>query len=121
VVFIESKVFTRKLHGEAGRFADSVLSAIQKELLEFPERGDVVRGLGGIRKSRISDPSRGKGKRGGYRYLFFYLEHRSHIHLLYMFGKSEQEDLNESERAELRKLVNRIKTETTDGGKSKNV
>lgn len=121
MVFVESKVFTRRLHGEAGRFADAVLSAIQNELLEFHERGDVVRGLGGIRKARTSNPSRGKGKRGGYRYLFLYLEHRSHIHLLYMFGKNEQEDLDESERAELRKLVNQIKTETTDGKKSKNV
>jgi hypothetical protein len=123
VLFIESKVFTRKLHAEAGRLADSVLSAIQNELVEYPARGDVVRGLGGIRKARTSDPSRGKGKRGGYRYLFLYLEHRSHIHLLYMFGKNEQEDLSDDERAQLRRLVTRIRTEmeTTHGKKKKDV
>lgn len=61
-----------------------VLGAIQEDLLKNPARGDLVQGLGGIRKARIANPLRGKGKRGGYRYLFLYLEKRSHIHLLYL-------------------------------------
>ena len=89
--------------------ADLVLTAIQNDLLDYPERGNVVRGLGGIRKARSSDPTRGKGKRGGFRYLFLYLEDRSHIHLLYMFGKDEQEDLNQDERSVLRGLVRQIR------------
>lgn len=109
MVFIESKVFTRNLHRLAGPRADIILNGIQNGLNENPERGDVVAGLGGIRKGRIGDSLRGKGKRGGYRYLFLYLEHKSHIHLLYLYGKVEQDDLSVEEKAALRILVNQIK------------
>ena len=46
--------------------------------------------LGGVRKARLANPTRGKGKRGGYRYL--YLETKQHIH------KHEQEDASEEQR-----------------------
>jgi hypothetical protein len=70
VEFIESPAFTRRLHQLAGNSADELLSAIQRELLEKPDRGTMVPGLGGVRKARIANPGRGKGKRGGYRYLY---------------------------------------------------
>lgn len=109
MLFIESRVFTRRLHELAGDAADSVLSAIQSDLAENPVCGDLVRGLGGIRKARTANPTRGKGKRGGFRYMYLYLEHKSHIHLLFLFGKEEQEDLSPAQRAFLRRLVDRIK------------
>ncbi len=86
-----------------------VLNVIQEDLLKNPIRGDLVQGLGGIRKARIANPLRGKGKRGGYRYLFLYLENRSHIHLLYLLDKGEQEDLSNDERQALRGLVGQIR------------
>lgn len=86
-----------------------VLSYIQANLLENPERGQIVPGLGGIRKARISNPGRGKGKRGGFRYLYLYLETRDHIHLLFLLDKNEQEDATEHERRELRAMVAQIK------------
>jgi hypothetical protein len=69
VVFIESQAFTRRLHQLAGVSADEVLRRIQEDLLRNPEKGDVTQGLGGMRKARTSNPTRGKGKRGGYRYM----------------------------------------------------
>jgi hypothetical protein len=33
------------------------------------------------------------------------LEHKQHIHLLYLLDKDEQEDLGENERKALRKMV----------------
>jgi hypothetical protein len=109
VVYIESKVFTRRLHELAGASAGELLSLIQDDLLKNPARGNVVQGLGGIRKARCANPTRGKGKRGGYRYLFLYLEMREHIHLLYLLDKDEQEDLSNDERKALRLLVADIK------------
>ena len=91
-----------------------VLNVIQEDLLKNPIRGDLVQGLGGIRKARIANPLRGKGKRGGYRYLFLYLENRSHIHLLYLLDKGEQEDLSNDERQALRGNI-RIRRESTEG------
>jgi hypothetical protein len=106
---IESKAFTRRLHDLAGGIADEVLRHIQEDLLKNPETGDVVQGLGGIRKARASNPTRGKGKRGGYRYLHVYLQHRNHIHLLILLDKDEQEDLNTEQRKILRLMVAELK------------
>jgi hypothetical protein len=109
VVYIESTVFTRRLHRLAGDTALEVLHSIQENLLKNPSLGDLVRGLGGIRKARCSNPARGKGKRGGFRYLYLYLEDRGHIHLLYLLDKDEQADLSNHERNILRSLVEEIK------------
>ena len=68
-----------------------------------------MQGLAGVRKARISNPARGKGKRGGYRYFFLYLERREHVHLLLLLDKGEQPDLNQQERKSLRVLVEQIK------------
>jgi hypothetical protein len=105
VVFIESLSFTRRLGQLAGGAAGDVLRELQNDLLRDPARGAVVRGLGGIRKARAGNPRRGKGTRGGYRYMHLYLERRDHIHLLFLFDKDEQEDLSEKERKALRLLV----------------
>jgi hypothetical protein len=109
VVFIESRAFTRRPHQLAGVTADEVLNGIQRELLLKPESGSVLRGLGGVRKARASNPGRGKGKRGGFRYLFLYIARRDHIHLLYLLDKNEQEDLSTEQRAVLRELTARVK------------
>jgi hypothetical protein len=95
VVFIESQAFTRRLHQLAGVSADEVLRQIQ--------------GLGGIRKARTSNPTRGKGKRGGYRYMHLYLKHRDHVHLLFLLDKDEQEDLTTEQRRNLRLMVAELK------------
>jgi hypothetical protein len=109
VVFIESRWFTLRLQKLAGAAADEVLHGIQQDLLRDPARAPLVRGLGGIRKARSRNPSRRKGKRGGFRYLYLYLERKEHIHLLLLIDKSEQEDLSAEERTALRKLVETIK------------
>jgi hypothetical protein len=109
VVFIESQAFTHRLHQMAGASADKVLRRIQEDLLRNPEKGDVAQGLGGIRKARTSNPTRGKGKRGGYRYMHLYLKHRDHIHLLFLLDKDEQEDLTTEQRRNLRLMVAELK------------
>jgi hypothetical protein len=111
VVFIESRVFTRRLHELARDDAVAILTAIQSDLLTDPERGRLVPGLGGIRKARASDPSRGKGKRGGLRYLYLYLQVRQHIHLFFLFGKNEGEDVSERERQALRGMADEVLSE----------
>jgi hypothetical protein len=111
VVYIESLAFTRRLQQLGGAFAGDILAAIQSELLDDPLRGDLVPGLGGIRKARAADPGRRKGKRGGFRYLYLYLPLRGHIHLLFLLSKDEQADLSEPQRRALRDLVEVIKRE----------
>jgi hypothetical protein len=105
VVLIESLSFTRRLAQLAGAAAGQVLRELQNDLPRDPARGDVVRGLGGIHKARVGNPLRGKGTRGGYRYMYLYWERRDHIHVLFLFDKDEQEDLSEKERKALRLMV----------------
>jgi hypothetical protein len=109
VEFIESPAFTRRLHQLAGDSADELLSAIQRELLEKPDRGAMVPGLGGVRKGRIANPGRDKGKRGGYPYLYLYFERRQHIHLLILLEKNEREDASDKQRRQMREWVAQIK------------
>lgn len=109
MVFIESRSFTRRLAELAGGSADEVLRAIQDDLLRNPERGQIVRGVGGLRKARAGNPTRGKGARGGYRYMHLYVEHRNHIHLLFLLDKDEQDDLDTEQRKFLRRMVAELK------------
>ena len=82
--------------------ADEVLLQIENDLLQNPERGPVITGTGGIRKSRAADPSRGKGKRGGFRYMYYYIEQDDQILLLLIFSKDEQDNLTPEQKKWLR-------------------
>ena len=103
--FIESRLFTRRLHELAGDYADEVLRNIEEDLLRQPEKGALVPGLGGIRKARVGNPARGKGKRGGFRYLYVYFIVDQQIGLLYLLDKNEQDDLTQAQRKILRALA----------------
>jgi hypothetical protein len=109
VLFIEFRSFTERLHRLAKRDADVVLRAIQGDLLDNPQRGTVVPGLAGIRKARAENPARGKGKRGGFRYMYYFLERDDEIYLLFLFDKDEQEDLSERQKAALRAVLADLK------------
>ena len=98
-------MFSRRLLALGKDGSAEVLSAIQSDLLGNPERGRVVRGMGGIRKARAADRGRGKGKRGGLRYLYLYFVSDQEIYLLYLFDKGEQEDLSPGQRKLLRDLA----------------
>jgi len=65
-IFIETTAFRKKVDEGGPEF----LRKIQEELLKRIDSGAVMRGTGGIRKLRIGDSSRGKGKRGGLRVIF---------------------------------------------------
>jgi hypothetical protein len=62
-----------------------------------------------VRKARIADPKSGRGKRGSFRYLYLYLEHRGRIYLLYFYGKDEQSDLSPEQKKRVANLARMIK------------
>lgn len=105
--FIESKVFSKQVR----ELSVEVLSSIQSELVQNPERGDIVKGARGVRKARVADPGSSRGKSGSYRYLYLYLEHAGRIHLLYLFSKGEQADLSTDQTRIIGALSQQIRME----------
>jgi hypothetical protein len=60
-LFIHTSIFAKKIDSRGG---DALILMIEEELLKNAEAGDLVPGIGGIRKMRVADMARGKGKRG---------------------------------------------------------
>jgi hypothetical protein len=105
--FIESTIFSKQVRELGGE----VLTRVQSDLVQDPERGDIVKGTHGVRKARVADPASSHGKSGGYRYLYLYLEHAGRIHLLYLFSKGEQADLSPQQKQIIRTLSREIRKE----------
>jgi putative transcriptional regulator len=82
---------------------------LQKELIADPQKGDVMPGCGGLRKLRIADPKRQKGKRGGARVIYFHIPEVGQFLMLDIYGKNEKEDLTPTEKRDLRELAREYK------------
>lgn len=101
-VFIESPAFERY---RPDYLSDEEYRAFQNILLEQPKSGDVIKGSGGIRKVRYSQKNRGKGKRGGIRVIYYWLDARHRFYLITLYNKGEMTDLSPNETKALKKLV----------------
>src|SRR3954451_5494995 len=107
----------RKTFVETGEFTEWVkayltdddLAAMQRELLADPEKGDVMPGCGGLRKLRIADPRRGKGKRGGIRVIYLHVPEANIIYLITVYGKDQKDDLSAKDKTLYRQLVQFLK------------
>jgi len=75
---------------------------LQLHLLEQPERGDIIKGAGGLRKLRWAGS--GRGKRGGIR-VIYYLWRGDIAFLLFAYPKNQQEDLTSAQAKLLRSLI----------------
>jgi hypothetical protein len=82
---------------------------LQKELIADPHRGDVMPGCGGLRKLRIADPRRQKGKRGGARVIYLHIPEANQFLMLDVYGKGEKDDLTSAEKKGLRQLASQYK------------
>lgn len=106
--FVESVVFTRRI---ARMGLESELRELQLELLENPKAGDLDPGTGGLRKVRMPDFGRGKGKRGGARVHYLFLPHRNMICLAFVYGKDESDSLTAEQKKALRAMSETLKRE----------
>src|SRR6058998_1448628 len=108
ITFVETRAFSARI---ARLGLEESLRDLQMELLQNPERGSTDSGTGGLRKIRMSDPGRGKGKRGGARVHYLWLPHRDVIYLLFAYSKDEDATLSEQQKKALRAVVEGIKKE----------
>ena len=88
---------------------DDRYHVLQLTVARNPELGDVIPGTGGFRKARWTDQKRGKGKRGGLRFIYFYFKNENLIWLMTIYGKNEMEELTENEKRILRREIEREK------------
>jgi mRNA-degrading endonuclease RelE of RelBE toxin-antitoxin system len=91
--------------------ADKLLSVKELDDLRVllacnPEFGNKIPGTGGIRKLRVGLESKGKGKRGGARVIYYFHSQTMPLALLAIYAKGEKIDLTVDEKRELRSLVN---------------
>jgi len=61
--------------------------------------------LVGTFRYNAKDPARGKGKRGGFRYLYYYIERDEQIFLLIIFSKNEMDNLTAEQKKQLKKNI----------------
>jgi len=81
--FIETQLFSRLVRDY---LSDEDYSKLQSELIKNPEAGSVIRGAGGVRKLRWA--ATGRGKRGGYRVIYFVRRLESIIWMLTIYPKN---------------------------------
>jgi mRNA-degrading endonuclease RelE of RelBE toxin-antitoxin system len=98
--FRESAVFTKKVVSEMSE--DSYFE-LQNLLLKEPKTGDVIPGGNGLRKIRWK--GKGRGKRGGYRIIYYFADSKGCIFLLNIYAKNEASDLSKAQIKQLSSLV----------------
>jgi hypothetical protein len=89
--------------------SDEGLAGLQRALLRDSEPGSVMPGCGGLRKIRVADPRRGKGKRGEIRVIYLHVAEADVVLLIDIYGEDEQAGLSAGEGNALRGLAERYK------------
>ncbi|MDP8207092.1 MAG: hypothetical protein P9L92_10550 [Candidatus Electryonea clarkiae] len=76
---------------------------MQNELIVNPEKGNIIRGSGGLRKIRWSFS--GRGKRGGVRVIYYWIPSQNMLLMLFIYPKNVQDDLTPEQLKILKSVV----------------
>jgi mRNA-degrading endonuclease RelE of RelBE toxin-antitoxin system len=98
--FIETGLFTRLV---TEYLSDEEYGKLQSALIENPTAGDVVPGSGGVRKLRWR--ASGRGKRGGYRVIYFVRPTHGVVWMLTIYPKNVAENIPAHVLRQIRKEV----------------
>ena len=96
----ETPIFSRQI--------DKLFSEDEKRelivyLAENPLAGDEIPGTGGVRKVRFA--ASGRGKRGGARVIYYYLDETMPIYALLAYAKNAKDDMTPDEKRAVSALV----------------
>jgi hypothetical protein len=97
---IETPIFTRRVKS---LLSDEEYRNLQNAIITNPEVGIIIRGGGGLRKMRWA--TAGRGKSGGVRTIYYWFQSDEIILMLFMYSKSEQDDLSPDQSKMLKILV----------------
>lgn len=87
--FVETKLFTKLVREY---LSDDEYAALQWALTAEPEAGDVIPGSGGVRKLRWKGS--GRGKRGGFRVIYYLRSREGQIWMLTLYAKNKAESIS---------------------------
>ena len=102
MIIIETSIFTRRIKD---LMSDDEYRVFQEALTVRPDMGALIQGAGGLRKVRwrLEDT----GKSGGVRAIYYWLTENDQLLMLYVYPKSERENLTEEQKRVLRQVVER--------------
>lgn len=100
MIIVETSIFTRQVHE---LLSDEEYRELQLALVNRPKAGAVIVGSGGLRKLRWA--SKGKGKRGGVRVIYYWAVGPHQILMLVIYSKSERDNLTLKQVKVLREIV----------------
>jgi hypothetical protein len=100
----ETSIFTRQ--------ADALFTPDEKvDLIDFlasnPLAGDEIPGTAGVRRVRFA--TRGKGKSGGARIIYYFFDETAPLYALLAYGKGQKADLTPDETKAVADFARRIK------------
>jgi len=98
--FIETRLFTRLVQDYLN---ENEYRVLQEALMNNPEAGNLIPGSGGIRKLRWRAP--GRGKRGGFRVIYYAQTKQGMIWMLTMYPKNVAENISARVLRQIRKEI----------------
>ena len=81
--------------------------AVVSEVAARPDSGAIIPDTGGLRKLRFGLD--GRGKRGGARVIYLFLDLDMPVLLLLAYAKNERDDMTPAQKAGLAKMVTELK------------
>ncbi|MGV1016559.1 MAG: hypothetical protein ACOYBW_04180 [Fluviibacter phosphoraccumulans] len=101
-LFVELPAFAKY---RSEYLSEEAFRGLQNFLMATPEADDVIEGTGGLRKLRYADATRGKGKRGGLRVIYYWWVSGAQFWLFTLYNKDEMVGLSPKERKLLKDLI----------------
>ena len=100
IIFIETPEFVEKFE-QVATYLEMI--ELQDDLIKNPYKRNIVKGTGGARKVRMK--YNGRGKSGGVRVIYYYVDLQGEIWLLDLYPKSIKKDLSTSEKKKFYKFI----------------
>ena len=100
VVILETPIFTKRV---TKLLSDDEYKELQIHLVSRPDVGALIPGSGGLRKIQWAVGR--KGKRGGARFIYYWVMQHDKILMLMVYAKNEQANLTPEQLKILKKMV----------------
>jgi hypothetical protein len=106
---VKAAVYTLPAYGRQAKrlLTPAEKTALVDHIAEAPEAHPMIPGTGGVRKARWGRG--GKGKRGGVTAIYYFHLGQYAVYMLGLYAKSEQADLTEDDRRDIKAIVWRLK------------